>query len=156
MGISMQTEFNILKNNVPMTREDIKGLSVGGYSFVINEDLIPFDWDAFSGNESKNGFKFHTGYGFFNDFEISDCYEDDYAELGLTRQDITAEFLASVEAIDEFNVDFYDGEDDHVIGDNKGNSEYTINIISISFLDMDNDKLYHVSNDVIEKFNKGL
>lgn len=156
MEISMQVEFNILKNNVQLTRQEIEGLSIGGYSFVINDNLIPFDWDAFSGNESKNGFRFHTGYGFFNDFELSDCYEDDYAELGLTREDITAEFLASVEKIDEFNVEFYDGEDDIIIGDNKGSSEYKINIISMAFLDMDNDKLYDVANNVIAEFNKGV
>ncbi len=152
----MQTEFNILKNNKQLTKEDIVGLSIGGYSFIINGNLIPFDWDAFSGNEIENGFMFHTGYGLFNDFELSDCYEDDYAEFGLTREDITAEFLASVEKIDEFNVEFYDGEDDVIIGDNKRNSEYKIKIINISFLDMDNNKVFNVTNEVIDNFNKGV
>ena len=40
-------------------------------------------------------FSFTTGKGpFFNDYEIPDYWDEEYKEIGITREEITAEFLA--------------------------------------------------------------
>lgn len=45
---------------------------------------------------------FSTG----DDSELDDCFEDDWARLGITREDLTAETLAKVSKIVEFYIDY--------------------------------------------------
>ena len=166
MRISMFGKFQILKkhegNYIPLTIESVNALSVGGYSFEIGEDSIPFDWDAFSSsyNEEDKTFDFETGRGwFFNDYEISDCYDDAYEEIGLKREDITAEFLASTHHIDEFFVNFDDenGKECEAgwYSDNAKDKQYKMNIMELSFHDFETDTDYNVKQEVLDKYNKG-
>ena len=160
----MIVSFQILKNNngnfSPLSNEEAQFVSIGGYSFEIGDYLIPFDWDAFYGNEENNTFYFETGRGlFFNDYEISDCYDETYEDIGITREEITAEFLASATHIDEFFVDFDDSNGmEQSIGwysYNTDDSQYKINIIEMSFVDMETENEYPVSKQVIDMYNKG-
>ena len=85
MEISMIGKFQILEKCkgefAPLISDDIQNLSIGGYSFGIKDDLIPFDWDAFSCNEENGIFNFETGRGpFFNDYEIPDYFDEEYEE----------------------------------------------------------------------------
>ena len=172
MKLSMMSDFKILKRNengefAPMTNCLAQTVSVGGFSFDINGQSIPFDWDAFTGAENDGVFRFFTGKGFlFNDYELSSNYDEMYQEMGLNREDISAEFLASVEHIDEFYVDFQSFEpfeDDYTdvgIGwyaDNaKADAEYKLELVAISFKDMETGKVYDVNPKVLEAFNKGM
>lgn len=164
MDISMIVNFQILKNKngnfVPISNEEAKCISIGGFSFEIGDNTIPFDWDAFYGVENDLVFQFETGTGmFWSDYEISDCYDEQYEEIGIKKADITAEFLASVHHIDEFFVDFddTDGKEQGIgwFADNNNDSQYKINILQMSFLDLATQNEYHVKQEVLDKYNKG-
>ena len=161
MDISMIGNLQILKNQngnyVPLSSDDVQHMSIGGFSFEIGDDLIPFDWDAFSINEEDNMFHFETGRGlFFNDYEISDCYDEEYEDIGIKREEITAEFLASTHHIEEFFIYFDDNEEEtHGLGGNTDSEQYKINILDMLFLDMGTKREHPVSKEVIKQFNKG-
>ena len=165
MLTSMLVDFQILQKMngeyAPISNKEAQSVSIGGFSFEINGDTIPFDWDAFYGTECGNVFQFQTGKGFlWNDYEIPDYWDEEYAELGITREDITAEFLASVEHINEFFVDFEDvngnecqcGECEQNGDDNE---EYRIKILEMVFIDMETEEEYKVNQEVLDNFNKG-
>ena len=162
--ISMIGSFQILKKQagefIPLTSDDVLSMSIGGYSFEINEDLIPFDWDAFSASEENGIFSFETGRGpFFKDYEIPDYWDEEYNEIGITREEITAEFLASVSHIEDFFVNFDDrDEKEHGIGwfaDNVNSSQYKVNILELAFVNVSTYEEYPVSKEVISRYNKG-
>lgn len=165
MKTSMLVNFQILRNQngnfVPASNEEVKALSIGGYSFEIGENTIPFDWDAFSGSERDKVFQFETGVGWFwNDYEISDCYDEQYEDIGIKREDITAEFLASVNHIDEFFVDFDDVDGkEHGIGwyaDNNNKAQYKVKLLEMSFYDLATQKEYPVKQEVLDAYNNGM
>lgn len=163
--LSMLVDFKILKRNedgcfVPMNNEEACSVSIGGFSFDVDGKSIPFDWDAFNGTEHDNVFGFETGRGFaFNDFKLADYYDEDYADMGIKREDLTAEYLASTNHIEEFFVDFEDGDKGVRIGYYNDNADkdaqYRLELIEISFKDMDTGKIYDVKPDVLKAFNKG-
>lgn len=158
---SLQILKNQNGNYIPLSSNDVQHMSIGGFSFKIEDDLIPFDWDAFSISEEDKIFNFETGRGLlFNDYEISDCYNEAYEEIGITREEITAEFLASAHSIEEFFINFDDrnGKEYDIgwCGDNVNSSQYKINIIELSFVDIETSNEYLVSNEVISKYNKGV
>lgn len=165
MKISMLVDFQILQkingNYIPLSNKEVRSVLIGGFGFEINGNSIPFDWDAFYGVEHNKVFQFQTGKGmFFDDYEISDCYDESFEELGITRENITAEFLASVEHINEFYVDWCDendnecqGGDYEINGDN--NEEYRIKILEMIFVDIETEKEYKVKQEVLDAFNKG-
>lgn len=164
MKIAMIGDFQILKKKakefIPLTSDDVQNMSIGGYSFEVNEDLIPFDWDAFSASEENGIFSFTTGKGpFFNDYEIPDYWDEAYKEIGITREEITAEFLASVSHIEEFFINFDDRDgEDHGIGwyaDNENSSRYKVNILELAFVNVSTYEEYPVSKEVISRYNKG-
>ena len=164
MKISMNVEFQILekrnKKYVPVSKNDITNLSIGGFVFEIGDNAIPFDWDASSGTEENCIFHFETGYGvFFNDFELPDYYDEVYEEIGIKREDISAEFLASVHCIQEFFVNFDDENgDEYGIGwyaDNAKDSWYKVKLLSMSLEDIESQENYHVSSQVLDKYKKG-
>lgn len=161
MRISMYLRFQLFAkengNLIMLTKEKTNGLSIGGYYFVINGKEIPFDWDAFSGDEEDGIFEFETGYGWFKDFELSDCYDSDYEQLGISRADITAEFLASVEQIKEVHMNFVDDNGDECdFGWNETSEDFKIKLLMVTFSDIDNDKEYIVNQKVLDKFNEGV
>lgn len=161
MKIFMTAKFKLFKLEDGvyklLTKDLVEGLCVGGFTFTIGDKSVSFDWDAFCCNEEDGMFTYESGYGFlFNDHELSDCYEEDWAEMGLSRSDITPEFLVSASAIEDFHINFvrnYSAEVD--FGDNcEYGSEYKIELLDVCFAD-ENDNAYILSADVIKKFNKG-
>lgn len=161
MRISMRLKFQLFaKENGNLTmlaKEKTRDLSIGGYYFVINGKEIPFDWDAFSGKEDDGIFEFETGYGIYNDFELSDCYDSDYEQLGISRADITAEFLASVEQIKEIHMDFIDENGDECnFGWNEADEDFKIKLLEVSFSDLDSLEEYTVNQEILDKFNDGM
>lgn len=161
MKISMYIKFQLFAkengNLIMLTKENTDGLSIGGYCFVINGKEIPFDWDAFSGSEEDGVFEFETGYGLFNDFELSDCYDEDYDQQGISRADITANFLASVTQINEVHMNFIDEKGEECdFGWNEDAEDFKIKLLEVSFIEIEGDKEYKVSQEVLDKFNKGV
>jgi hypothetical protein len=164
MKIAMIGDFQILKKQgkefVPQTFDNVKCMSIGGYSFDVNGDSIPFDWDAFTATEENGVFSFTTGKGpFFNDYEIPDYWDEEYNEIGITREEITAEFLASVSHIEDFFVNFDDSDGkEHGIGwfaDNVNSSQYKVNILDLAFVNVETADEHPVSKEVINRYNKG-
>lgn len=158
-------EFQILSKHkgefIPLTFDDAKNMSIGGYSFEVNGGSIPFDWDAFTATEENGVFSFTTGKGpFFNDYEIPDYWDEEYNEIGITREEITAEFLASVSHIEDFFVDFEDSDGkEHGIGwyaDNENSSQYKVNILNLAFVNVETADEYPVSKEVVNKYNHGV
>lgn len=161
MRISMRLKFQLFaKENgslTMLTKEKTNSLSIGGYYFVINGEEIPFDWDAFSGEEENGVFEFETGYGLYNDFELSDCYDSNYEQLGISRDDLTAEFLASPEQIKEVHMNFIDENGDECdFGWNEDSEDFKIKLLEVSFSDLDNLEEYTVNQEILDKFNKGV
>ena len=164
MKIAMIGSFQILKKQgkefIPLTFDDAKSMSIGGYSFEVNGDSIPFDWDAFTATERNGAFSFTTGKGpFFNDYEIPDYWDEEYKEIGITREEITAEFLASVSHIEDFFVDFEDCDGNEcAIGwfaDNVNSSQYKVHILDLAFVNVEACEEYPVAQKVIDRYNKG-
>lgn len=161
MRISMCIRFQLFAkengNLTMLTKEKTDGLSIGGYYFVIDGKEIPFDWDAFSGDEIEGIFEFETGYGLFNDFELSECYDSDYKQLGISRDDLTAEFLASPEQIKEVHMNFIDASGEECdFGWNEDSEDFKIKLLEVSFSDLDNLEKYTVNQEVLDKFNEGV
>ena len=161
MKISMYIKFQLFAkengNLIMLTKENTDGLSIGGYYFIIDGKEIPFDWDAFSGSEEDGVFEFETGYGWFNDYDLSECYDEDYDQLGISRSDITAEFLASVEQIKEVHMNFLDENGEECdFGWNEDAEDFMIKLLEISFAEVESDKEYKVSQEVLDKFNEGV
>lgn len=161
MKISMYIKFQLFAkengNLIMLTKENTDGLSIGGYYFIIDGKEIPFDWDAFSGDEEDGVFEFETGYGLYNDFELSDCYDSDYEQLGISRDDLTTEFLASPEQIKEVHMNFIDENGDECdFGWNEENEDFKIKLLEVSFSDLDNLEKYTVNQEILDKFNEGV
>jgi hypothetical protein len=158
----MNATFQILENKngelSPISKGKVDSLSIGGYCFIINGKKILFDWEAFCGDEDDCVFDFSTGYGFlWNDFELSDCFDDYYETIGIKREDITAKFLSEVDEIAEFSISFFDGDDDECsFGSNTDIEDYKIKLLKIEFVDMETEESFNVRQDVIYDFNKEL
>lgn len=166
MKIAMNAEFKVLKvvgNGMyfPLDKEDVQNMTIGAFSFVIGGRTVPFDWNACSGSEKDKVFRFEMGPGpFFKEYELSDCYDEDYKALGVERKDITAEYLASAEFVEEFHVNFDDQEGHEVsLGwheDNAGAPVMKVKLFSVQFEDLESGKSYSVQPEVLENYNKGL
>lgn len=165
MKLSMLAEFKILKKNdtgeyIPMDNQGARSVSIGGFSFDVDGHSIPFDWDAFTGSEHDKVFEFATGRGWaFNDFKLADYYDKDYADMGLSRETLSAEYLASTNHIEEFFVNFEDGDKEVGIGCFADNADkdanYKLELVEISFEDIETGKYYDVKPEVLRAFNKG-
>ena len=159
--LSMFVRFQIFKKEGKkfsiLGEEDVKSVSIGGYNFFVDGKDIPFDWDAFSGCGNPGSFEFETGYGLFNDFRLSDCYDKDYERLNIPRNKITAKFLASVAKINEFCVNFVDKDDnEYTIGCNEDNENIKLMIVELSFTDMNTNMTYLANQDAIDEFNERM
>ena len=163
MKISMLVNFQILqkinREYTPISNKEAQSVSIGGFGFDIDGGLVPFDWDAFTGTECNKVFQFRTGKGFlFDDYEISDCYDESFEEIGIAREDVTAEFLASVEHIDEFFVDFEDiNGNECQCGEcwqnRDDDEEYRIKILDMTFVNMETEEEYKVKQKVLDDYN---
>lgn len=165
----MNAKFRILRlepngEYAMLTKVLLSALCVGGFTLVVDGKSISFDWDAHCCTEVSFGtFEYESGYGWlFNDHTLADYYDEELAELGLARNDLTAKFLASATTISEFFVSFDDGvEDDGSIGSIEGNAPndapYKVELISVTFSDnTEPDTYYEISPAVLDAYNKGI
>ena len=103
----------------PFSKDDVAAIDFGGYTFVIDETSIPFDFEGYGADiefdEKGMYIEMQTTYsGFFTNTDIdTDVYAKDYAEIGIDAENITAEFLASASEIESFyfNVELKNNEE---------------------------------------------
>ncbi len=126
----------------------IDAVYTGGFNFTISGKNIPFDFDASGTSKQITGeWLYESGYGaFFNEFSLSDVYDNELHELGVNPYKIDAKKLASATAINEFYVEALDKSGEEL--------SVRVQIIDIYFEDRDSGERYYLSKDVIEDFNQ--
>lgn len=139
-------EGSILKNEANVFME------FGGFAFEINGMSVPFDFEGFGANfcEDEKGRYLHFSTynsGFFRQTDIdTDTYVEDYEKLGITAEEITAKFLVSATAINEFyfNVGMVnENGDDVCLG-----ADYVLD--DVYFID-ELDEVHHVNKELLGK-----
>ena len=138
-----------------IARDDtLEYFSLGGYTFKINGMEIPFDFPTYGYHvtdydecSNKKCIKFESGKGVMsNDFELDDYYDDEYIELQLDKNAITAKFLSKVDEILEMQVDY-----SYVfLKDKLEDAKFE----DITFEDLATGKIYSVNSNVVKQFNK--
>ena len=139
---------------VPGVHKDRDSLLFGGYSFVCDGKKIPFDFSGTAWDIQQEGdtlsIPFCTGRtALLTDHYLDGCYEDEYANLGLRINDITAEFLSQAESIHEFMVSLeMDGKE----YEPEGIAE--IGRFAIKSLQFENDtEQFAIKQEVLDDFN---
>ena len=160
MLMQMVADFRLLQRNKNgngfklLTKGDLDSICPGGFTFEVGGMEIPFDFDA----QANGVFSYESGYGpFFNDFELTDCYDEEYETMGIKREEISAEMLASTSSINEFYVNFEikGARGDDGIGDNADpNAEFLIELLKIQFEERESGKTFPVDEKVIAAFNQ--
>ena len=158
--VDMCATFRLMKKDAEgnfstVTEKNVTDLSVGGFIFEIDGKSVPFDFEASGVRIEGDLVNFQSGYGpFFNAHYLDDCYDDEYAELGIQRNSLTASVLAATKKIEEFYVTIWDEKgEEHGIGTNSDpNADFRLEIIEIELSD-ENADCYEVSSDVIRCFN---
>ena len=161
--VDMFAKFRLLKKDAvgkfkPLRKNDVPDLSVGGFLFEIGEKSVPFDFKATAIHFEEDVLYYESGYGpFVNAHYLDECFEDEYAELGIATSDLTASVLASTTRIQDFYVDFCsDTYGETGVGDNqRPQSDLRLEIIEVVFSD-ENANSYEVSKEVIRCFNAGI
>lgn len=97
----------VLEMTIPGFDEDRDSLLFGGYCFTCDGNNIPFDFNGSIWNIDQEGDRvtvtFDTGRTPFGiDYFLDENYEEEYKEIGLRINDITAELLAGASEIVEF------------------------------------------------------
>lgn len=170
MNVYMTVLFSILRKKAPgvyepVTKDKLTYLSVGGFTFIVDEYEVMFDWDASAITEIEPGvFKYESGYGpFFNSHTISESCVEAIEAQGLRMEQVTASFLAHANKITEFHITIDDLQTEDIsfglIEDNADDdAEYRVFIRHIA-LEGDTIPLsvepYMVEPAVLDDFNKG-
>lgn len=126
-------------------RESGEGLTVGEFCFrvQVNGKMLDvnFDFPAYAANVlSDNTLMFEAGAATFfsnhND-HLDECYDEEYAKMGISRADLTGEVLSSATEIREVAID----------------CDYSIHLKILDITFIEDGKSYHVDKDVVEKFS---
>lgn len=165
MSLKMYAQYKVLKKNEKtneyeyLTCKHHEELPFPGpFGFVINGDRIPFDFYESTTVISEDGtVESIMRKGQVLDEDLIEGYDNIYASIGLTRKDLTPEFLASASHIYEFYLNFedvYGDEFDSVtFEDNTGNeSLFKVELLSVSFID-EEEKECAIRQEVLDKYN---
>ena len=163
MLMQMLADFRLYRKNKDtnifeiLTKDDLNSLCPGGFTFEAGGKAIPFDFDAQATSEENGVFSYASGYGpFFNDFELTDCFDDEYEALGIKREEISPEMLASASSIQEFYINFEikGARSDYGIGENADpDAEFLIELLDVKFEDRESGKVFAVDEKVLGEFN---
>lgn len=139
--MQMCARFKLEGNN-------IASVYTGGFNFTVNGKDIPFDFDASGTHKQITGEWFYeSGYGaFFNEFVISDVYDNELCKIGVNPFKIDAKMLASATFINEFYVEALDNSGEEL--------SVRVQLVDIYFDDRDSGERYYVNKDVVEDFNQ--
>lgn len=127
-------------------------IDLGGYTFIVDGKEIPFDFEAHGYSLNiENGrvyLEYESGRGFaFNEYDVDSCFDEEYEKLGLTRDDITAEFLASTTKINELYIAVYCNDELYELDSKNFKIDY------IEFIDYNTNEIFKVDNDVLQNIN---
>ena len=135
--------------------DEFEYFDLGGYAFKIKGMEIPFDFSAYGYDmdyDEDNGricIDYESGKGImFDEFEIDECYDEEYKNLQLDKNAITAEFLSKVDEILEMYMDY-----NYMFEINKLED---VRFEDITFEDVTTGKIYAVDSNVIKQFNKKI
>ena len=131
--------------------KETDSFDLGGYEFKVNGLNVPFDFEALSYNvevkENRLNLTYESGSGtFFNEYDLDECFDETYEELGLSRDVIDAKFLASATNIEEFYVDFISSCNSIDLTEKNFKIEY------INFTDYQTGEEFSVNKEVLNKF----
>ena len=120
----------------------------GGFAFVVDGKEIVFDWDASGTHKQEDGaWLYESGYGaFFNDFELSDCYDEQLKKEGIDPCAINAYMLHKVSEITEFFVEALDKDGNEL--------SITIDLLEVYFVDRADNKRFDVRKEVLDRYNQ--
>lgn len=144
-----------------ITKENISVLSLGSFTFKINEMDIPFDFNASSYNEAEGVFQWESGEGpFFRENYLCKDFDAQYKKLGISRTELVPKFLSSATGIIDFYINFETKEGSECEGgfctNNLLNSiPVKVELLSIVFGDQDCHE-YKVKDSVIRNYNHGI
>lgn len=126
---------------------------LGGYIFKIKGMEIPFDFTGYAyrwnydKDNSRMCLEYEGGKGVtHNEYELDECYDDEYKKLKLDKNAITAEFLSKVDEILEMQVDY-----SYVFLKDKLED---VKFEDITFEDLATGKIYSVDSNVVKQFNR--
>lgn len=135
--------------------DEFEYFDLGGYTFKIKGMEIPFDFSAYGydmcydEDNSRIYIDFESGKGImFNEFEIDEYYDDEYKNLQLDKNAITAEFLSKVDEILEMHIDYNYMFEINELED--------IRFEDITFEDLTTGEIYSVDSNVVKQFNKKI
>lgn len=109
--VIMLMQFTTL---VPIKKEDLGRIEIGGFTFTINDKEIAFDFDAIGYTPIQNPdgtltTEYTSGQGvLFNDYDLSKDYFDEYRRQGIDPATLTAQVMANPDQIDEIYIAFMD------------------------------------------------
>lgn len=160
--MTMELDFAIVvqdeKGSHLLTEKELMALTAGSFEFKIDGKDIRFDFKdhcisktIICDNEEEGLWSYIGGEGgLFKSYQLDDCYDEDYKELGISRDILTAEHLSKVSEINEI---FVEWELKNNIEKDIASDNVVLLVQNISFVDMDTIARYNVSNDVIRAFN---
>lgn len=151
--VIMETTFNATLFNGDNIEKYILGekgyIDVGGFSVIAPEYSmrIPFDFEATTCILNDDG---SITFGNFDAFleriyDVDPCHEEDWAENGLAKEDITAKLLASADYMDEFYFNVANHNDRDVLA--------FLEVKEMSFTN-EKDETYYVKPEVLMRFNR--
>lgn len=127
-----------------LDQNEIESVSFGGYDFEIDGKNVPFDFRGFSASikndEKGDYFLLYTAEsGFFKNTDIDfETYKEQYDQLDLKNEDITAKFLASATKINEFYFEI----------DTDKNPISKLELVELCFIDENGDE-YNINPDLL-------
>ena len=148
--VVMSAKFTI-KTDRPVDFEHDVPVNIGGFSAIVDDKDIPFDFDAFSGaakcvGENLYQYSYRSGYGLlFNEFHISEDCEEMISDAGMSIYDLTAEKLAAMTELTEFSIE--------------PDTDPTFRVLQVRISEIlfeDQEKSYAVSEDVLSKASEML
>ena len=147
--VQMRASF-IVRFKEPTNTENAD-FSIGGFAIENEKGIIPFDFDAsMSQSATLSARECHVDYiseldPVFNDFDVSNGFDEEYGKLALSHQDITAQFLSSATKLIEFYF--------LCINEDKKPIPCEILVEKIDFRN-ENDEHFQIHSDVIKNFNE--
>lgn len=148
MRLRMYAKYKVLKldanagHYVYLTSHDLDELPFpGAFGFTIGGLDIPFDfYESTTHMTNEDTFESFMGCGKFVEGGLIEDYDDVYAEVGLSRFNLTPEYLSAVSHIYEFYLNFEDAEgDEYDSGTFEENTSdqslFKVELLAVSFID---------------------
>lgn len=144
----MKPKFQMIAKMHINGGDEAHAVYTGGFAFVVDGKEILFDWDASGTHKQEDGtWLYESGYGaFFNDFELSDCYDAQLKKQNIDPRAINAYLLHKVSEITEFFVEVLDKDGNEL--------SVTIDLLEVYFVDRTSDKRFDVRKEVLDRYNQ--